>query len=274
MNFNEKLKYIQQKNNSLLCIGLDTDIQKIPKHLLKSENPQLEFNKIVIEATKDLVCAYKLNLAFYEEYGVQGYETIQNTLELIPKDVITIADGKRGDIGNSAEKQATAIFNTQNFSAATVNPYMGFDAVEPFIKQPEKGAFVLNITSNPSSKDFQYLKLNGKPLYQFVAMKCRKWNVNNNIGLVVGATRIIELRKIRSIVPNLPFLIPGVGAQKGDLEASIQYGCNHDGTLAIINIGRSIIYSSMQKIFGSKIREAARHYRQQINYYREKYYSK
>jgi orotidine-5'-phosphate decarboxylase len=274
MTFTEKLKHIQHKNNSLLCIGLDTDIQKIPKHLLKTENPQLEFNKVIIEATKDLVGAYKLNLAFYEEHGIKGFETIQKTLELIPEGVITIADGKRGDIGNSAEKQASAIFGTQKFSAVTVNPYMGFDAVEPFIKQPEKGVFVLNITSNPGSKDFQYLKVNGKPLYQFVTMKCKKWNVNHNIGLVVGATRVVELQKIRSIAPDMPFLIPGVGAQKGDLEASVRYGCSHDGTLAIINIGRSIIYSSMQKIFGGKVREAAKHYQLQINYYREKYYSK
>ena len=274
MTFTDKLKHIQQKKNSLLCIGLDTDIQKIPKHLLKSDNPQLEFNKAIIEATKDLVCAYKLNLAFYEEHGIKGLETIQKTLELIPEGVITIADGKRGDIGNSAEKQASAIFGTQKFSAVTVNPYMGFDAVEPFIKQQEKGVFVLNITSNPGSKDFQYLKVNGKPLYQFVTRKCKKWNVNHNIGLVVGATRVVELQKIRSIASDMPFLIPGVGAQKGDLEASVRYGCSHDGTLAIINIGRSIIYSSMQKIFGGKVREAAKHYQLQVNYYREKYYSK
>ncbi len=274
MNFTEKLKYIQQKNNSLLCIGLDTDIKKIPKHLLKVENPQLEFNRVIIEATKDLVCAYKLNMAFYEEYGIKGLETMQKTLELIPSHIVTIADGKRGDIGNSAEKQASAIFNTLNFTAATVNPYMGYDAVEPFIRQREKGAFVLSITSNPGSKDFQYLKVNGKPLYQFVAMKCKKWNINHNIGLVVGATRIIELQKIRAIVPDMPFLIPGVGAQKGDLEASVKYGCTYDGTLAIINLGRAVIYSSMQKRFVSKVRETAKHYQMQINYYREKYFDK
>lgn len=274
MNFTEKLKYIQQKNNSLLCIGLDTDVKKIPKHLLRVENPQLEFNKVIIEVTKDLVCAYKLNLAFYEEHGTKGLETMQKTLELIPSDVVTIADGKRGDIGNSAEKQASAIFNTLNFTAATVNPYMGYDAVEPFIRQPEKGAFVLCITSNPGSKDFQYLKVNGKPLYQFVTMKCKKWNINHNIGLVVGATRIIELQKIHTLVPDMPFLIPGVGAQKGDLEASVKYGCIYDGTLAIINLGRAVIYSSMQKRFGSKVRETAKHYQLQINYYREKYFDK
>jgi orotidine-5'-phosphate decarboxylase len=274
MTFTEKLKHIQLKNNSLLCIGLDTDIQKIPKHLLRADNPQFEFNKHVIEATKDIVCAYKLNLAFYEEHGVQGLETIYKTMELIPDGVITIADGKRGDIGNSADKQASAIFDTLNFSSATVNPYMGYDAVEPFIKHPAKGAFVLAITSNPGSKDFQYLKVNNKPLYQVVTAKCKKWNIHNNIGLVVGATRALELQKIRSITHDMPFLIPGVGAQKGDLEASVRYGCINDGTLAVINIGRSIIFASMQRRFDSKVREAAKHYQQQINYYRDKYFNK
>lgn len=272
MNFTEKLKQIQRKNNSLLCIGLDTDISKIPKHLHKLADLQFEFNKIIIEVTHDIVCAYKLNLAFYEEYGAEGYETLQKTLELIPDGIVTIADGKRGDIGNTAEKQAHAIFDSLKFKSATINPYMGYDAVEPFIRSPQNGAFVLAITSNPGSKDFQYLKVNGKPLYEQVVLKCKKWNTSGNIGLVVGATRISELKKIRSLTPDMPFLIPGIGAQKGDLEASVRYGCDKNGDLAVINIGRSIIYSSLQKRFDLKVRETAQHYMSKINFYREKYF--
>lgn len=269
MNFTEKLKAIQRKNNSLLCIGLDTDIKKIPKHLLKTDDPQFEFNKIVIEATHDLVCAYKLNLAFYEEHGSKGWDTILKTLELIPSDVITIADGKRGDIGNSSEKQASALLTNMNFSAATVNPYMGYDAVEPFIRSPEKGAFILAVTSNPGSKDFQYMKTGGKYLYEHIVLKTKKWNKYHNIGLVVGATRASEIKRIRNHVPDMPFLIPGVGAQKGDLEQSVRYGCDKNGEGAIINIGRAIIYNSMQKQFAKKVREAAEHYRIKINQYKE-----
>lgn len=274
MNFTEKLRKTQHKQNSLLCIGLDTDIKKIPKHLLKAGNPQLEFNKIVIETTKDLVCAYKLNLAFYEEYGAKGWETIEKTLELIPDGIITIADGKRGDIGNTAEKQASSLLHKLNFTSVTINPYMGFDAVEPFTTSEQKGAFVLCVTSNSGAKDFQHLKISGKPLYEQVAIKSKKWNTNQNIGLVVGATRISELKKIRHITPEMPFLIPGVGAQKGDLEQAVKYGCTKVGDLALINIGRSIIYVSMQRIFDKKVRVAAEYYWHTINYYRKKYFLK
>ncbi len=268
MNFTEKLKFVQNKNNSLLCIGLDTDVTKIPKHLRKLPDPQFEFNKIIIGETCDLVCAYKLNMAFYEEHGPAGWETIYRTLELIPRGIITIADGKRGDIGNSSEKQAVSLFKTFNFSAATVNPYMGYDAVEPFIKDPQKGAFILAVTSNPGSKDFQYLKINGKPFYEQVIAKTKKWNFNSNIGLVVGATRTSELKRIRQLVHDIPFLIPGIGAQKGDLEQSVRFGCDNNGLGALINVGRSIIYTSIQKRFAEKVREEAIHYREKINHYR------
>lgn len=274
MNFTENLKKIQKKNNSLLCIGLDTDISKIPKYLLKAKNPQLEFNKIIIEATYDLVCAYKLNLAFYEDSGIKGYEALQKTVEQIPKDLITIADGKRGDIGNTAEKQANAIFNSLKFNSATINPYMGYDAIEPFIRTPQNGAFILAITSNIGSKDFQYLKINSKHLYEQVVLKCKKWNTNHNIGLVVGATKTSELKKIRSLTSEIPFLIPGIGTQKGDLEASVRYGCDKNGCLAVINIGRSIIYSSLQKRFDVVVKKTAKYYTDKINLYREKYYVK
>lgn len=272
MNFNQKILKTQQEKNSLLCIGLDSDVNRIPEFLKKSKNPQLEFNSLIIQATKDLVCAYKLNLAFYEETGNDGMQALEKTLELIPEEVIKIADGKRGDIGNTAQKQADTLFKHFNFDAATVNPYMGFDAIEPFINYSEKGIFILCITSNPGSEDFQHLSFSGKPLFEHVALKAKKWNTKNNIGLVVGATHIGELKKLRTLLPEMPFLIPGIGVQKGDLEKTIKYGCSTDGYNAIINVGRSIIFPTETKNFQENIRKSAEKYSTEINSYRNKYY--
>lgn len=272
MNFNQKIFQTQLSRNSLLCIGLDSDINRIPENLKKSENPQLEFNRLIIQSTKDLVCAYKLNLAFYEETGYLGIQALEKTLELIPEEIIKIADGKRGDIGNTAQKQANTLLKLFNFDAVTVNPYMGHDAIEPFISYSEKGVFVLCITSNPGSKDFQYLSFSGKPLFEHVALKAKKWNKNNNIGLVVGATHIGELKKLRTLLPELPFLIPGIGAQKGDLEKTIKYACSNNGYNAIINIGRSIIFPTTTTNFPESVRELAQKYLTEINSYRGKYY--
>ncbi len=272
MNFNQKILKTQQEKNSLLCIGLDSDVNRIPEFLKKSKNPQLEFNSLIIQATKDLVCAYKLNLAFYEETGNDGMQALEKTLELIPEEVIKIADGKRGDIGNTAQKQADTLFKHFNFDAATVNPYMGFDAIEPFINYSEKGIFILCITSNPGSEDFQHLSFSGKPLFEHVALKAKKWNTKNNIGLVAGATHIGELKKLRTLLPEMPFLIPGIGVQKGDLEKTIKYGCSTDGYNAIINVGRSIIFPAETKNFQENIRKSAEKYSTEINSYRNKYY--
>ena len=270
MTFIQKLKNIQRKTNSLLCIGLDTDSSKIPSSLRKSKNPQLEFNKRIIEATYDLVCAYKLNLAFYESSN--GYETIHQTLEFITKSIVTIADGKRGDIGNTAEQYAKSIFIDWKFDAATVNPYMGKDSVAPFIKDEKHCAFLLALTSNPGSKDFQYLDVNGRPLYEHVAAKAMRWNTKNNIGLVVGATHLLELKRIRSMAPDMPLLIPGIGAQQGDLEKTIRYGCDKGGGLVLINISRGIIYASSGKDFAKRAREEAIKIKDQINYFRKEYF--
>lgn len=272
MSFNEKLLKIQKEKNSLLCIGLDSDIERIPEKFLKSTYPQLEFNRDIIQSTKDLVCAYKLNLAFYEELGVKGIEALEKTLELIPDDIIKIADGKRGDIGSTAVKQAKTLFNTFNFDAVTVNPYMGFDAIEPFIKHSQKGVFVLCVTSNEGAKDFQYLNCSGKQLFEHVATKSKKWNKHNNIGLVVGATHIAELKKLRTILPDIPFLIPGIGAQKGDLEKTIKYGCSENGFNVIINISRAIIFSSSSNNFQESIRKTTEKYFSEINLYKGKYH--
>ncbi len=272
MTFYEKMNKIQGKNKSLLCIGLDTNICKMPAFIRKSKNPQFEFNKKIIEATKDLVSAYKLNLAFYESAGKLGYETIHKTLECIPKNIITIGDGKRGDIGNTAEQYAKIIFDDWGFDAATVSPYMGKDSIEPFIQSEKQCAFLLALTSNPGAKDFQYLDVKGRPLYEHVVAKATRWNKSKNIGLVVGATHPSELKRIRTMAPDMPLLIPGIGTQKGDIESTIRYGCDKNGELAIINISRAIIYASSDKNFSVKARDVASNYRNQFNEYRERYF--
>ncbi len=268
MSIVDRMISIQKKNNSLLCIGLDTDVSKIPASLKHHSNPQLEFNRRIIEATTDLVCAYKLNLAFYELAGEKYYETIRKTLEYIPGEIITIADGKRGDIGNTVEQYAKIIFDDWKFDAATVNPYMGKDSIEPFIKSEDRCAFILALTSNPGSKDFQYLNVEGKPLYEHVVESAKKWNTKNNIGLVVGATHPAELKRIRSLAPEMPLLIPGIGAQQGEMEETVRSGCDRNGELALINVSRGIIYASQADDFDKRAREAALKYKEQINNFR------
>ena len=272
MNFIQKLRHIQRKNSSLLCIGLDTDVTKIPESLFKWEDPQYEFNRRIIDATKDIVCAYKLNIAFYESVGEHGWYTVHHTLARIPEEIITIGDAKRGDIASSSERYAHLLCADWEFTATTVNPYMGKDSIEPFIKRTDQCAFVLAVTSNKGAKDFQYLNVRGKPLYEHVVNAAKKWNTKKNIGLVVGATRPAELKRIRSIAKEMPILIPGVGAQKGDLEATVKYGCDKHGELAVINIGRSIIYASGGDDFAEKARAMALKYRNQINQYRDRYF--
>jgi orotidine-5'-phosphate decarboxylase len=272
MNFYQKLRRIQRKNNSLLCIGLDTDVNKIPRFLLESKDPMYEFNRHIINATKDIVCAYKINLAFYEAQGEHGWYTVHQTLAQIPADVVTIGDGKRGDIGNSSAFYAKLLMEDYEFTASTVSPYMGEDSVAPFLKNRQQGAFVLALTSNPGARDFQYLPVRGRPLYEHVIARARRWNARSNCGLVVGATRSRQLRRVRALVPDMPLLIPGVGAQGGDLRSAVQYGCTADGLMAIINAGRSVIYASQGQDFARVARKAALALRDEINTYRRRYY--
>jgi orotidine-5'-phosphate decarboxylase len=272
MTFLQKLRHIQRKNNSLLCIGLDTDVSQVPESLYAWGDPQYEFNRRIIDATKDLVCAYKLNVAFYESVGEHGWYTVHQTLARIPEEIVTIGDGKRGDIPNSAQRQAHLLCEDWEFSGTTVNPYMGKDAIEPFMKRRDQCTFVLTLTSNEGAKDFQYLKVGGKPLYEHVVARAKKWNTKKNIGLVVGATRPSELKRIRGLAPDMPVLIPGVGAQKGSLEAAVRYGCDRNGELAVINVGRSIIYASSGDDFAERAREVALSCREEINRYRDKYF--
>jgi len=272
MNFSQRLRRIQKKNNSLLCIGLDTDVNMIPEFLFEWGDPVYEFNRRIIDATKDLVCAYKINLAFYEVTGEHGWYTVHQTLARIPEEIVTIGDGKRGDIGNSSERYAKLFVDDYEFAASTVNPYMGGDSVAPFLKNSHQGAFVLALTSNPGARDFQYLPVRGKPLYEHVIARARKWNRRKNCGVVVGATRPKELRRIRSLVPGMPLLIPGVGAQGGDVRSAVRYGCDRDGLMAIINAGRSILYASRGENFARAAREAAIALRDEMNSYRLKYF--
>jgi orotidine-5'-phosphate decarboxylase len=257
MSFTQRLRQIQEERNSFLCIGLDVDVEKIPSHLQSLENPALEFNRQIIEATHDLVCAYKPNLAFYEAMGERGIITLRETLKLIPKSVLTIGDGKRGDIGNTSERYAKSLFDDYGFDSVTVNPFMGFDSIEPFMRNPEKGVFVLALTSNAGSKDFQRLRVGSKPLYEKVVRHAKKWNTKQNIGLVIGAAHSKELQCVRKIVPDMPILIPGVGKQGGDLRSAIQYGRNKRGELAVINVSRSIIFASSGKDFADAARREA-----------------
>jgi len=272
MNFSQRLQKIQRKNNSLLCIGLDPDIRRIPESLFAYGDPIYEFNRRIVDATKDLVCAYKINLAFYEATGEHGWYTIHQTLARIPEEIVTIGDAKRGDIGHSAEMYARLIVDDYEFAACTVNPYMGTDSVAPFIKHSHQGAFILTLTSNPGARDFQYLRVGGRPLYEHVIARVKKWNVKKNCGLVVGATRPKELRRVRSLAPDMPLLIPGIGAQGGDVEEAVRYGCDANGGMAVINASRSIIYASGGDDFATAARSAALSLREQINRIREKHF--
>lgn len=268
MNFLDRLHAVQKTQQSLLCIGLDTDSALLPKHLGPSHQAVLDFNREIIAATHDVVCAYKLNLAFYDALGRNGWDILHDTLSHIPQGVLTIGDGKRADIGNTSERYAQALFRDLGFGAITANPYMGSDSLEPLLADESRGVFVLALTSNPGSKDFQRLKVGSAPLYEKVVRRAKTWNTKDNIGLVVGATHPRELRAIRSIAPAMPILIPGIGKQGGDLRLAVRYGCDNNGLAAVINVGRSILYASKGEDFASAARTAAVKIRDQINAFR------
>jgi len=264
VNFVEKLTNTTRKNKSLLCVGLDPD----PK-LMPDKVGVFEFNKAIIDATADLVCAYKPNIAFYEALGNEGLDALKQTVKYVPDDIPVIVDAKRGDIGNTAKAYARAIFDNFNFDATTVSPYLGFDSLEPFIQYTNKGILILCRTSNAGAADFQSLRCetegDSRPLFEIVALKASQWNIHGNIGLVVGATYPEELRLIRNSHPNMPLLIPGIGAQGGDLASTVRYGVNARGEGAIINSSRGIIYASKGKDFAQAARQAASSLRNQIN---------
>jgi orotidine-5'-phosphate decarboxylase len=228
---------------SLLCVGLDSDPEKIPSLFLKYECPVLEFNRAVIRATSDVAVAYKLNTAFYEARGIAGFRDMEKTLSTIPDACMTIADAKRADIGNTSKMYAQAFFDHWSFDALTVAPYMGFDSLEPFFAYEEKLLFVLCLTSNMGSSDFEeQVMANGRPLYRSVLGKVASWSRNGNGGVVVGATKSDLLADIRREAPSLFLLIPGVGAQGGSLEDTVHFGVDANHQSAVINVSRSLIY--------------------------------
>lgn len=267
MNFTEKLVKASQKNKSLLCIGLDPDPESMPDKV-----SVFEFNKAIIDATSDLACAYKLNFAFYEALESEGLDALKSTTEYIPDAIPVIGDAKRGDIGNTAKAYAKTIFANLNFDATTVNPYLGFDSIKPFIEYRDKGVFILCRTSNAGAIDFQSLRCEAegsyRPLFELVALKAEQWNTYGNIGLVVGATYLEELRLVRQNHPDMPLLIPGIGAQGGELASAVRYGVDAQGEKAIISSSRQIIYASREKDFARAARRVAFELRDQINYYR------
>ena len=264
MNFIDKLNAAVKKNRSLVCVGLDTSPELIPSGM-----SVLEFNKAIIDATADLVCAYKPNLAFYEVRGEKGLEILHNTIKHIPKGIPVIGDAKRGDIGNTAAAYAQSLFEYFGFDAVTVSPFLGFDSIEPFLKYKEKGVILICRTSNKGAADFQSLlcQYEGKnrPLYEIVALKASQWNTNNNIGLVVGATYPEELKNIRQSHPDILILIPGVGAQGGDLELAVRYGIDAHNRGIIINSSRGIIYAGKGPDFADATRRATKAMRDEIN---------
>jgi|DewCreStandDraft_1066081.scaffolds.fasta_scaffold00219_41 orotidine-5'-phosphate decarboxylase len=271
--FVEKLLQASRSRQSLLCVGLDPDPALLPPSVLHGRAlPEaiIAFNRAVIEATADLVCAYKPNLAFYEALGRQAFAVFAETLAAIPRDIVTIADAKRGDIGNTARLYAQALYETFGCDAVTVNPYLGYDALEPFLAYSDRGVFVLCRTSNPGAADLQDLPVlpegePPRPLYQHIAALINRWNTHGNCGLVVGATYPSELRRVREICPNLPILIPGVGAQGGDLEAAVRAGVDANGELAVVNVARSVLYASRGDDFAPAARAAAQALRDAIN---------
>jgi orotidine-5'-phosphate decarboxylase len=249
MNFQQKLEAAIQKTNSLVCVGLDSDITKLPERVKTGPHPQATFNKAIVYATQDLICAYKPNVAFYEARGAEGIEELKMTCDYIREhypELLIILDAKRADIGNTNEGYVAFAFDYLGADAITLHPYLGREAIKPFLDRKDKGCIILCRTSNPGAGEFQDIETNeGKPLYRVVAEKiASEWNYNENCALVVGATYPDEIAIVRSIVGDMPFLIPGVGAQGGDVEATVKAGIDSKKQGAIINASRSIIFAS------------------------------
>ncbi len=257
---------IKQKK-SLLCVGLDTDIRKIPEFLIEEyDNPVLEFNKRIIEATSKYAVAYKLNTAFYEAQGVMGWKNLESTIKLIPDDIFIIADAKRADIGNTSSMYARAFFENMDTDAVTVAPYMGVDSVSPFLNYKDKWVILLALTSNKGSQDFQYLEIEGKKtkLYEEVLKVSSTWGDDNNMMYVVGATHPEDFKKIRKLIPNHFLLVPGIGAQGGDLEGVIRNGVINDYGL-LINSSRGIIFASDSRDFAEAAAQKSKGLCEQMN---------
>jgi orotidine-5'-phosphate decarboxylase len=272
MNFLDKLLAASRQQHSLLCVGLDPEPKYLPVQLLDMSVARAitYFCRAIIEATAPYVCAFKPNLAFFEVLGPEGMYVFQEVLQAIPAHIPVIVDAKRGDLGNTARNYAEAVFDVYGCDAVTVNPYLGYDSVAPFLAYHEKGVILLCRTSNPSARDFQDVLVYGeneqvRPLYEVVAQRVQSWNEAGNCGLVVGATYPQELRTIRSMCPDMPILIPGVGVQGGDLEASVAAGVDVCGEKAIIAVSRAVLYAGEGKEFASAAANEARLLSDRIN---------
>lgn len=272
MNFLDKLLAASRTQNSLLCVGLDPEPGRLPAQLrdMPAARAITYFCRAVVEATAPYVCAFKPNLAFFEVLGPEGMSVFEEVLQAIPRHIPVIVDAKRGDLGNTARNYAAAVFDVYGCDAVTVNPYLGYDSVAPFLAYREKGVILLCRTSNPSARDFQDLLVYGedgqvRPLYEVVARRVQSWNTAGNCGLVVGATYPQELRTIRSMCPDMPILIPGVGAQGGDLEASVVAGVDACGEKAIMAVSRAVLFAGKGTDFATSAANEALALRDRIN---------
>ncbi len=272
MTFLEKLLAAERQQNSLLCVGLDPEPERLPDHLkaLPVERGMVEFCQAIIEATAPYASVFKPNLAFFEALGPGGLVALQEILRSIPAHIPVIGDAKRGDIGSTARNYARALFEVYGFDAVTVNPYLGYDSVAPFLAYRERGVILLCRTSNPGAGDFQDLLVqvedgSARPLYEVVARRVQTWNTADNCALVVGATYPQEMRTVRALCPTLPILVPGIGAQGGDLEAVVPLAVDSEGERAIISASRSLLYAGSGSHFARAAGEAARDLCAQIN---------
>jgi orotidine-5'-phosphate decarboxylase len=272
VGFVEKLLTAARHNDSLLCVGLDPELSRLPAHLqaLPLDRAVTQFCREIIEATAPYVCAFKPNLAFFEQLGVDGMRVFQQVVKAVPSEIPVIADAKRGDIGNTAKAYAVSIFDEFGCDAVTVNPYLGYDSVAPFLAYREKGVILLCRTSNPGARDFQDLPVQGpdgqvRPLYEVVAQRIQAWNEAGNCGMVVGATYPEELCRLRTLCPDLPILIPGIGAQGGDLEAAVRAGVDARGEKAIISASRSVLFAGSGPDFAHAATREAQRLRDAIN---------
>ena len=259
MKIENLINQIKQKK-SFLCVGLDVDLDKIPKHLHKYEDPIFEFSKAIIDSTSPFAIAYKPNLAFFESYGLKGWNSLEKIINYINSnypEIFTIADAKRGDIGNTSSKYARTFFETLNFDSITVNPYMGRDSIEPFLEYGNKYTILLSLTSNSGSSDFQYQLDNGEPLYLSVIKKSLSWKNKENLMYVIGATKAESLKEVREIIPNSFLLVPGIGTQGGSLSDVCRFGLN-DNCGLIVNSSRQIIYSDTSLDYATKSAEISR----------------
>jgi orotidine-5'-phosphate decarboxylase len=266
-SFVQRLAEVWDRNNSLVCVGLDPETERLPASIAASASPIFNFNKAIIDATADLVCAYKPQFAHYAAYEAE--DQLERTIEYIQSNyphVPVILDSKRGDVGNTAERYAIEAFERYHADAVTVNPYLGGDSLEPFLKHQDKGVIILCRTSNPGARDIQDLQVGARKVYHVIAeLAATKWNAHGNCMLVVGATYPRELAEIREIVGNMPFLVPGVGAQGGDVVQAVQNGRTANGTGLVISSSRAILYASSGDDFANAARTAATTLRDQIN---------